>query len=91
METIMQDMRPIKQFLFDDGERHAVGFLGVTKIIPYEENGELAPYTWLAVYVRESPKPQHLVSSNEVIKFRVPANKVSIEYFVDEREGEIPW
>ena len=28
----------------------AVGGDGVTRIVPYEENGQMAPVTWLAVY-----------------------------------------
>lgn len=58
MKTIKEDLRRIKRITFAglDGEG---GFYSVgdnltkgkvEKIVPYEENGEMAPVLWFAIY-----------------------------------------
>lgn len=53
MSTILQDKRPIKR-AWGQGDDPCggatVGFHGVTRIEPYEENGEMAPVPWLKVW-----------------------------------------
>lgn len=47
---------------------YRVGVLGVTKITPYEENGHMAPITWIAI------------EKGEEIYARFPADKAVIFY-----------
>jgi hypothetical protein len=47
----IDDERPIKGVYFDDcREGVTVGHAGTTAIVPYYENGEMAPVVWFAVY-----------------------------------------
>lgn len=46
---IIDDVREISS-IFDGPWSARVGEAGVTSIIPYEENGEMAAVTWFAVY-----------------------------------------
>lgn len=46
---ILQDKRPIKG-IYWEGWSAEVGDRGVTKIVPYEETGEMAMVTWFAIY-----------------------------------------
>jgi hypothetical protein len=48
MRTI-EDEREI-QYLSNGMSSWQVGFMGVTKIEPYEENGHCAAITWFAIY-----------------------------------------
>ena len=64
---IIQDERPIDNILADDWMA-SVHLDGVTAIVPYEECGEMAHVTWLAVYV------------DDEIKYRIPARLCQIEY-----------
>ncbi|MHC4509534.1 MAG: hypothetical protein ACYTAO_11340 [Planctomycetota bacterium] len=52
IEKINDDPRPIESAWSDapDEVGATVGHQGVTAITPYEEFGEMAPVTWLAVY-----------------------------------------
>lgn len=49
IHRIIDDARPIRA-VFGGQNNFCVGFNGVTKIEPYEESGQMAPVTWLAVY-----------------------------------------
>lgn len=69
--TIMQDDRPIQALYFNDAEGSALrlGTGTVKAFRPYEENGEMAPVTWIAV-----------IDFSDKITRRVPARMVEIEY-----------
>jgi hypothetical protein len=50
-KIIIEDKRPIKKLFFGDPEETLVaGKYGIEKIVPYHENGEMAPVVWFAVY-----------------------------------------
>lgn len=70
MSKLSEDRRPIESIWYDD-EEHGnfwVGRLGVTRIEPYDEYGEMAPVPWLAVY------------KGDFLMARVPARKVTVVY-----------
>lgn len=69
--TIVQDDRPIKALYFNDAEDNflQLGTGTVKEFRPYEENGEMAPVTWIAV-----------IDFNDKIARRIPARMVEIEY-----------
>lgn len=51
VEKIHDDSRPIVSAWSVSGDVGAtVGRGGITAIVPYEEFGDMAPVTWLAVY-----------------------------------------
>ncbi len=62
MDKIIDDPRPIRAVWFgsrgqDDEEGAKLGFPQrhpVTKIEPYEENGQMAPVTWLRIWKGET-------------------------------------
>ena len=47
-----EDPRPIKRIIWpgDNEPSATTGENGIEKIIPYHENGEMAPIVWLAIY-----------------------------------------
>lgn len=57
MKDTLHDERPIKRLIFPaypQFERdYTVGEMGVTEIIPYGENGEMAYVVWFAVKINE--------------------------------------
>lgn len=71
MNTILDDKRPISTIAFGpkvDDFGYSVGVSGVTAIVAYAENGEMAPVAWFAVMI-----------GNEVAA-RVPARMVMVAY-----------
>lgn len=48
MKRIVEDARPIKAI--ECATSWLVGCDGITKIVPYEEAGHMAPLTWFAIY-----------------------------------------
>ena len=68
--VLSREGREIKSIWWDnvDDQRSMVGELGVTAIIPYDENGEMACVPWIAVV------------EGEVITARLPAYKVTIAF-----------
>ena len=68
--SILKDKRPIKRLYTNSNDdiRCTAGEYGITKIVPYEENGWGTPVTWLAVY------------RGETISFRIIASAVEISY-----------
>ena len=68
IKKIFEDEREIKGIYSDEGREGWTVGKTVTKIIPYQENGEMAPITWLAVY------------KNENIIVRIAARGVQIHY-----------
>jgi hypothetical protein len=69
--SIMQDKRTIYTVAAHWGWYARLYRDGVTAIIPYEERGEMAAVTWLAVYVGAE------------IRHRIPAHLCRIEYAWD--------
>lgn len=70
IKKIHQDSSTIKA-ISTQHHRWAIGqheFGGITKILPYQENGEMAEVTWLAIYCKEK------------IKYRIKASECLIEY-----------
>lgn len=53
MKNIYEDKREIK-FISHDSENcswvYEIGKSGVEKILPYQENGEMAPVLWFSVF-----------------------------------------
>ena len=70
IKKIIDDERPIKGISLNNkhGGNFHVGQLGVTKIVPYGENGMGAHITWIAVY------------AGEEITARIAPNTASIYY-----------
>lgn len=59
MKNLLNDGRPIESawthMAVEDGDLGAtVGHNGVTKIVPYTENGQMAAVVWLAVYAGDT-------------------------------------
>lgn len=50
MNRVMDDTSTIKSAWGEGQTGATVGMAGVTRIEPYEENGQMAPVTWLAVF-----------------------------------------
>lgn len=48
------DEREIRLLLFENSPPITVGLHGVTQIVAYEENGEMAPILWFAIYESEN-------------------------------------
>ena len=69
---ILDDKREISRIVFPDLSVIGVGLNGITKISPYEENGQMACVTWLAIY------------KGEFLWQRVDSVGLSIQY----KEGE---
>jgi hypothetical protein len=71
MKTIMEDSRPISGLCILDphGSGWFVGRGDITSIVPYEESGQMSYIVWFAVLV------------GDVVKFRIPASAVYVEYF----------
>jgi hypothetical protein len=71
MNTILDDKRPISTIAFGptaNDAGYSVGVSGVSQIIAYAENGEMAPVAWFAVMI-----------GNDIIA-RVPARMVMVVY-----------
>ena len=51
LKTIIEDERPIMA-LHTEGESFFVD-KKITAIVPYHENGEMAPVVWFAIYMNE--------------------------------------
>lgn len=70
IKTIVEDTRPIK-YLSDDENQFdifCVGREGVTKIVPYHENGQMAPVVWFAIY------------KEDFLWQRIPAARLRVTY-----------
>lgn len=66
---IVDDKREISAvYQLNDESAYIVGKGNITAIKPYDENGEYAPFTWLAIF------------KGEQIAIRIPANAVEIHY-----------
>ena len=76
-ERIITDKRKIKSAWIDapDETGATVGYSGVTSIKPYEENGEMAAVTWLAVY-----------KDDALVKRLNTAHMAEITYFPEEKK-----
>jgi len=64
--TIMEDDRPIRGIWFEDGGEYNTK--GGFTIRPYQENGEMAPVVWFAVY------------KGDFLHTRVPGRMVGVTY-----------
>jgi len=68
VKTIMQDKRPIYAIYFESRDEGYMVGVRCDRITPYQENGEMAEVTWLAVE-----------RDGEVVA-RVPSRLVSVHY-----------
>lgn len=74
IKTIIQDDREIliiHKSGDDQTDAYRVGHQGITKIVPYEENGQYCMLPFLAVY------------KGDVILARLPASDLFIQYRLD--------
>lgn len=89
--NIVEDKRPIQVVSWENGDECRVGCNGVVEIVPYLEDGEMAPVTWLAVYQQRmisDPKEMSAAAlamnadaeSQKFIQQRIPARMVTISY-----------
>jgi hypothetical protein len=65
--TIIEDDREIKT-IFKDWFLIKVGENGVTKIVPYQESGQMSMVTWFAVY------------KGDFLQTRIDSTGLGIEY-----------
>lgn len=67
---LTQDDTPIEAIYWpgEGAGGHKVGELGITNIIAYDENGDMAYVPWLAVF------------RNDKLIMRCPAKQVSVHY-----------
>ena len=53
IKMICENEKTIMKLAMSDGENIIVGKLGVSKIEPYLENGQMAHVTWFAIWSKE--------------------------------------
>jgi len=75
-KSVVDEEREINEVHYQRGGGFTVGEDGITKIEAYEENGQMAPVPWIAVY-REGE-----------LHRRIPAREVVICYDTPEPEDE---
>ncbi len=63
MDKIIDDTRAIKRITLEGEDSFYEVGSTVGKIVPYEENGEMAAITWFAIYSRENkPYPISIIA-----------------------------
>mgnify|MGYP000205648070 CR=1 FL=1 len=67
-KSVVDEKRDIKAVHYERGGGHEVGEEGITSIEAYEENGQMAPVPWIAVY-----------KHGEIYE-RIPVQQVVVQY-----------
>jgi len=71
IKRIIEDPREIETICFGRYGYLKVGEKDVSKIEPYEENGQMAKITWLAVYNTDGELQLRMNSADVIIEYKV--------------------